>query len=432
MKIYFLSYLFLLTSCVVKNPEIILGGTSEEVDAEDLITLHVSQDGSGAHLSGGDLSDDGNVLVFSDSVGGSATLYYRKNLLNNTITIETDAEFLNVRHGSGSWSLRDHNLGSGTGMTSFRIDDAADYSFFTVQDNNNSRILYRKRDGQDPEEIQRGISTLSNNLKGSVSKSGEHIVFSSHLLDPLTYGPINNGSGVTNLFKYNQLTNQLISITQRLGSGGFLALNGSISNDGESVLYTAQDDRNNDYLQPTVNVSGRRAALVYHHLVDERRLVLNPEHFFPSGYLAPDSFKISQGGLHVAFRNRKNNSSVEEIWHYDSTIGAFGLMNLVVRKPSSVQGDLILCDISPDGKLVAFISRDMKLIRQNRTSTSQLFMKNMDTNEVELISYQSAKRRNQELAGSVISCDFAEEGSSIIFVHQRLDGKRQILKKNLK
>jgi hypothetical protein len=87
-----------------------------------------------------------------------------------------------------------------------------------------------------------------------------------------------------------------------------------------------------------------------------------------------------------------------------------------------------MCDISPDGKLVGIISSNMNFIGQNRLTSPQLFLKNVEDGKVYLISAESD---GKEMQGKVLNCYFTQQGQSIIFIHEPDYSNRRMMKKVL-
>ena len=413
----------------------------------DLITLHSSSSG----LVGGDLSDDGSVLVFGDEFGSGRKLF-KKNLLTSTIVeIGDDLEQINKdRYASGYFFGIQAGYASFSGFdgTKFHVDHEGDYSYFTASGfdgSNTTSALYRKTGRSSTSEKVLELGSGVGLTKGSISKSGEYVLFSSTSLELLGVNDIdpNNrrlATGITNIFKYNTTTSVLDPITSKSTEAdiGFYAYNQTISDNGEHILYNVMDLQN-VFSQPQQSISGYRPALIYEKLgADSKKIVINDAFRYPENFKNSWSQKISANGLHAVFQLSNSSGGFSywtEIHHFDSTQGG---EEGLVRKISTNQndedirgqyGNTNFCDLSPDGNLVGIISNDMNFIGQNRLSSSQLFVKNVATKSVQLISSQIS---GEELPGKVLTCYFTEQGRSIVFtIEENNSANRLILKKVL-
>jgi hypothetical protein len=403
----------------------------------DLQLLHLS----GSGLRGGDLS--GNVLVFSDMTPSGDRLL-RKDL--NSDLVEPIGVDLDDVWGSGHyWIQTGYVSMSGYDSTNFRIDQDGDYSYFTVNtysNNQSSNILYRKRASGPSEEII-NLGLTYGVSRGSITKDGRFAVISSNSSSLLGLGPDETvGSGIMNLFRINLSTQNVVPITSVINGEmwSFLARGESISDDGDEILYTVVDRQQNTYNQPAVNVSGIRSALIYQKLgADSNTIVINDVERFPENYTEPTTQRISSNGLYAAFMVANSGYSGDsEIWHFDSTQGgASGLVKLISKNEAGERilsplysGGLSLCDISPNGKLVAIISNNMKFMGQERQGFKQLFIKNVDNDSVQLVS---AGTNGNELPANTLNCYFTEQGQSIVFTVEEATPpyRRIIFKKSL-
>jgi hypothetical protein len=392
----------------------------------DLIPLHVSSSG----MFGGDLDDAGEVLVFSDA-GWSGNSLYRKNL--STLVIEDlgsasrqkflesnpSGYFYNVHNG---WAAS-----GGLDYSYFHIDQDGDYSYFAASGHDGERtstILYRKGATGEAEVVKNlGHSTMHD--KRSITKSGNYFVFASDL------HPLDNNlrtTGIANLYRLNTLTGELDAITNRVPleeteRNHFYVNNPTVSDDGEHILYNVADLQQNIYNMPVVSATGVRNALVYQKLgATPRTILLNSVERFPGNDKFFTNPKISSNGLYATFEILDTASSGKQIWHFDSTQSNDGEITLISKNEADQQvmsnhpyGALNICDISPDGKLVGIISNNMQFIGQNRESGPHLFIKNIETKSVQLIS---AKANGDELPGNVLTCKFVDQGRAIIFTIQ--------------
>jgi hypothetical protein len=412
----------------------------------DLVLLHES----GSGLIGGDLSDDGNILVFADSTF-SGIRNFRKDLSNSSMT-KDDEGISELQNGSGSFWL---NTGfvtmSGYDGSNFRIDGDGDYSYFSAYSYNQgqiSSILFRKSYSSDEsEEIfwERGGSFS----KGSISKNGEFLIFSSTSVEHLPYNPLNNNqtniSGITNIFRLNTLNNEISPITERALDANddgfelkFASRSGSISNDGNHVLFTVTDQDQNMYSQPDLGGGSIRNALIYKDIgFNNKTIVINDVARFPSRYTSPLDQRISSNGLHAVFSVASSGYTGSiEIWHFDSTTGTNGNVKLVSTNESGTKVHaslnetkmISICDISPDGKYVALISNNMNFIGKDTVSGPHLFLKDVQSGKVQLIT---SKTDGSEIPGRALNCYFTEKGSSLLFTHEHHLFTRRLLKRKI-
>lgn len=227
-----------------------------------------------------------------------------------------------------------------------------------------------------------------NSSQPAISADGRYIAFSSYATNLVP----NDTNNVADIFVYDQQTHQItcVSLDSQGSPSNGNSYNPTLSNNGHLIAFESEatnlvpDDTNKASDIFLYDIDTKQVQRVSVNSLGEPS---NGNSFAPA---------ISGDGRYIAFESLATNLSANDIspfskiFVHDHLTQQTYLVSVAIR--GNVNGDSFAPSVSADGHYVAFDSQATNLVPTDINATSDIFIRDLQTNQTTLISHNA----NQE------------------------------------
>jgi len=252
-------------------------------------------------------------------------------------------------------------------------------------------------------------------IEGAISADGRYVVFSSDATDIV----VPDTNGFTDIFLQDVQTGTTIKINNGLSGAEANGLSDTVDISADGLFVVFESEASNLIAN---DINGVKDVFVY----DVTTTAITRVNQSTTGTAANQgawsgSTSISDNGQYIVFNSHATNlvandtNGMQDVFRHDRSTGETIRISV---STAGVEGNetTYVQDISPDGQQVVFWSRASNLVAADTNDVADVFLKDLQTGEVTLISVDS---NEQQAVGPDLNLSYrgaiSDDGQFVVF-----------------